>query len=248
MFSKEIENWPLVMVSALVFIIGELVYFRIAVRFGIIDQPNARSSHSLPVIRGGGVIFVLAVLTWFCLVGFKWPWFVVATLLIAVVGFFDDVFSLNSKVRLLAQTICITLIFVQLSPLSWPMWLTLIAGVVLVGTVNAFNFMDGINGITGAYSLVAIGTLTFINNRIIHFTDPLLLSLMTVSIIVFLFFNYRKSARCFAGDVGSVTIALVLIFFTTQLIIQTNNFLWPLLFLVYGTDSISTIADRIRKK
>ncbi|HCW09065.1 MAG TPA: UDP-GlcNAc--UDP-phosphate GlcNAc-1-phosphate transferase [Cytophagales bacterium] len=224
----------------------ELIYFKIADLYNIIDKPNERSSHVNPIIRGGGIIFVFAILLWYFATEL-WPWFVLATVMVAIISFLDDVTSLNVYVRFFFQFIALGLLFFQLWPLHWPFYFLVLAVPFCVGTINAFNFMDGINGITGVYSLVTIGSFWFINEQL-HFTSNSLLMYSAMGVLVFLFFNFRKTARCFAGDVGSVTMALILIFIILQLINATGNFLWPLLLLVYGTDSLVTIFSRLKRK
>ncbi len=227
---------------------AELFYFRIARKFRIVDHPNDRSSHVRPVIRGGGIIFFISIVFWFVQSGLAWPWFAAGTLIIAVVSFFDDITSLNPLVRVLVQLCAVLLLFTQLWPIHWPGYLLLLAVVMCIGTLNAFNFMDGINGITGIYALVTLVTFGYIQIYYQPFTDISLLIIMAIAVLIFLFFNFRVRARCFAGDVGSVTIAFVLIFILLQLIHVTHNLLWPLVFLVYGTDSIVTIVLRIRRR
>jgi UDP-N-acetylmuramyl pentapeptide phosphotransferase/UDP-N-acetylglucosamine-1-phosphate transferase len=233
---------------ALTLLVAELIYFRIAIRYNIVDKPNDRSSHVNHAIRGGGIIFIIAILIWFYTSNFLWPWFVLGACAIAVISFLDDVISLNQLVRFLVQLISVLLLFLQVWPICWPIYLLLIALIVCIGALNAFNFMDGINGITGVYALVALFTFGFIQQQIVSFTDIFLLGVVVLSVLIFLFFNFRQQARCFAGDIGSITIAFILIFFLLQLIQVTGNFLWPLLFLVYGTDSIVTIIYRLKRK
>ena len=245
MESNSWMGWGLV---SLALIIAELAYFRIADRFNVIDKPNERSSHAHPIIRGGGVIFLFGVLIWFFQNDFQYPWFALGVVLIAAISFTDDVTSLHPLIRFLFHLTAVLLIFFQLWPLPWPVYLLIVAAIVCIGTLNAFNFMDGINGITGVYALVTLISFVCIDRWVVQFTDTNLLVMIIVSVLIFLFFNFRKTAVCFAGDVGSVTIAFLLIFILLQLIRATGNFLWPLLFLVYGTDSIVTIVYRLRRK
>ena len=233
---------------ALILLVVELIYFRIAIRYSIIDKPNDRSSHVNHAIRGGGVIFIVSVLIWFYSREFLWPWFVVGAFAIAVVSFLDDVISLNPVVRFLVQLMAVLLLLLQIWPHTWPVYLVVIAVVVCIGALNAFNFMDGINGITGVYALVSLGSFAYIQVSQVSFTDLSLIITVSIAVLIFLFFNFRTNAQCFAGDVGSVTIAFVLIFLLLQLIYATQFFLWPLLFLVYGTDSIITIIYRIIRR
>ena len=226
----------------------ELVYFSIAEHFAILDKPNERSSHARPVVRGGGMIFVIALIFWFLWFGFQWPYFIAGVVGAGIISFMDDIKSQPPLLRFSIHFIAVLLIFFSIGLFSWPIWLWLPALIVCIGTMNAFNFMDGINGITGIYAIVTLGTFIYINELIVPFTDRDFLFVNTAAVLVFLFFNFRKRARCFAGDVGSVTIAFVLIFLLLQLIYKTENLLWVILFMVYGTDSVVTIIFRLRRK
>ena len=116
--------------------------------------------------------------------------------------------------------------------------------IVCVGIINAYNFMDGINGITGAYSLAVLIPLAVLNVRY-SFVDPALIFVMALSVLVFCFFNFRKWARCFAGDVGSVGIAFIILFILGRLIVATGDVQYLLLLGVYGIDTVLTIIHRI---
>lgn len=240
---------PILILYFVLFIALELVYFKIADRYNIIDKPNHRSSHSSITIRGGGIIFPLAVMAYSLTNGFQNLYFVIGLLTISTISFLDDILTLNNKVRLSVHLTSVLLLFFQwqLFSLSW-YWL-LIALIFVIATINAYNFMDGINGITGGYSLLTIATLYYINTQVIAFTSNELLIVVALSLIVFNFFNFRKKAKCFAGDVGSVSMAFIVVFFIGQLILTTQNLSYILLLLVYGTDTAFTVLFRkIRKE
>lgn len=242
---SEIIYWALI---SLLLFGSELVFFKIAEQFSIIDKPNQRSSHSIPVMRGGGIIFILAILAWFVSTDFPFYFFVAGSLLIAIISFLDDIISLNPLVRFFIHLVSVLLLLIQLWPISWPIYLLILSVIVIIGTLNTFNFMDGINGITGIYALVTLTTFAWIQTAILPFSTLSLIITVIISVLIFLFFNFRNKARCFAGDIGSISIAFILIFLLLQLIQSTNNFLWPLLFLVYGLDSIITILYRISRR
>ena len=105
--------------------------------------------------------------------------------------------------------------------------------------------MDGINGITGGYSLVILAALAYINKEVITFVEADFIYTVICSVLVFCFFNFRKKAKCFAGDVGSVGIAFILLFLIGRLIIGTGDFSWIVLLSVYGVDSVLTIIHRL---
>jgi len=239
---------PAILILFALFIM-ELAYFKIADHYNIIDKPNARSSHQAVTLRGGGIIFSLAVIIFFIVSDFQYFYFVIGLISIATISFLDDILTLKNKVRLSVHFVSVLFMFYQWQLFTQPWYYLAIALIFVIGTINAYNFMDGINGITGAYSLLATLTLYYINVKIVSFTSSDLLIILAFSLIVFNFFNFRKKAKCFAGDVGSVSIAFVLIFLIGQLILKTGNFGYILLFLFYGLDTASTIIFRkIRKE
>jgi UDP-GlcNAc:undecaprenyl-phosphate GlcNAc-1-phosphate transferase len=230
-------------VLLLLFLI-ELIYFKFATRFKITDRPNQRSSHSRETIRGGGIIFPLAMVLYFVFYNYHYPFFICGLILIATVSFLDDMVSLTSLQRILVHLISAGLLFMDCS--VEPILIIPIM-IVSIGALNIYNFMDGINGLTGAYSLVAFFTLLYINKDI-EFVSEGAIVYMILALAVFVFFNFRLTAICFAGDVGSISIAFILLFFIIQLVSKTGNMHYLLLILVYGLDSISTIVFRIFRK
>ena len=225
--------------------VAELFYFRIADKCNIIDKPNERSSHTSVTLRGGGVIFYFGALVYFLTSGFEYPWFMLALTLVTFISFVDDVHSTSRKLRLLFHFSAMGLMFWQWGLFSLPWWWIIIALIVCTGIINAYNFMDGINGITGGYSLVVLGGLAYINASIVPFVEPVFIYTVLCGVLVFCFFNFRKKAKCFAGDVGSVSIAFILLFLIGKLIIQTGDFSWIILLSVYGVDSVLTIIHRL---
>lgn len=225
----------------------ELLYFRIADRYNIIDKPNERSSHSQITLRGGGIIFYLAALLYFMWSGFQYPWFFLGLTMMTVVSFADDVLTLSNKARLLVHFGSVLLMGYELQIFTFPWYYLLIAFVVIVGVINAYNFMDGINGITASYSIAVCGLLLWVNTQI-HFIDQDLLWFSLIGIVVFSFFNFREKAKCFAGDVGSVSIAFIILFALGKLILQTGNLIYILFLTVYGIDAVWTILRRLYLK
>jgi len=226
----------------------QISYFRIADHFNIIDKPNERSSHSKITLRGGGIIFYVAVLFYFLLEGFSYPWFFVGLTLIAGISFADDIKPQSSRLRLLLHFAAMLFMFNQWGLFQLPWFFTLIALVFCTGVLNAYNFMDGINGITGGYSLVVVGSLWYINTFQITFIDNDLIYLVGMALLVFNFYNFRKKAKCFAGDVGAISIAFVLVFLFGMLILKTGDLSYILLLAIYGVDTILTIIHRLMLK
>ena len=225
--------------------LAELFYFRIADKCNIIDKPNERSSHTRITLRGGGIIFYFGVLTYFLTSHFEYPWFMLALTLITFISFVDDIRSTSQVLRLVFHFSAMALMFYQWGLFSLPWWTLFVALIVCTGIINAYNFMDGINGITGGYSLVVLVALAYINEAVVSFVEQDFILTVLCSVFVFNFFNFRKRAKCFAGDVGSVCIAFVLLFFIGKLVIRTEDFSWIILLAVYGVDSVLTIIHRL---
>ncbi len=224
----------------------ELAYFRVADRYNIIDKPNQRSSHSSVTLRGGGIIFLFGAWLFWLFFGFQYSWFLLGLTLIGAVSFADDVRSLPDSWRLVAQFAAMFLMFLQFGILNlhdW--WMVLVALVVCVGIINAYNFMDGINGITGGYSLAVVIPLIYLNAREEFISMPYLY-VAGLSLCVFCFFNFRKKAKCFAGDVGSISMAFIVLFALGRLILATGDFAYIVFLVVYGADTVLTICHRIQ--
>ena len=242
------------MVFALL-LLAELIYFKIADKFNIIDKPNERSSHSSIVLRGGGVIFSLAMVAWVvmmvvqgeCGVVMEYLPFLVGLLLVAGVSFWDDVKSLPDSVRLVVQFGAMALMFWSMGIMHWNMWwVVIIALVVCVGATNVINFMDGINGITAGYALAVLVPLMLLNKEL-AFVDTSFLVVAILGVLVFCIFNFRPKgkAKCFAGDVGSISIAFIMLFAIGRLVVQTQDVTYLIFLLVYGVDGCLTICHRI---
>jgi UDP-N-acetylmuramyl pentapeptide phosphotransferase/UDP-N-acetylglucosamine-1-phosphate transferase len=222
----------------------ELLYFKIADNYNIIDKPNHRSSHSKITIRGGGIIFPIAMLIAFVLGYTSWL-LTLAVVLVAVVSFIDDIKPLHQLPRFGSQIIAFLLVAYDLNLFVEALWILPLLLILLIGWINAFNFMDGINGISVLYALTAIVSFSVLP---VHQASlPLLIS-MGLSCLVFGFFNVRKSAKTFAGDVGSISLALFLGYFMIKTIVYTGQIGYLLFFSVYGIDAVITIITRIRKK
>lgn len=245
------NNWFAYLIIATILVVLELIYFKVADKYNIIDKPNERSSHTKIVLRGGGIIFVIALWIWSIVYGFEYPWMLAGVTLAAVVSFVDDIHSLPDSLRLVVQFVAMLMIFQEVGLLHWEMWWVIpIALIICVGATNIYNFMDGINGITGGYSIAVLLPLIIENEKLRiesgeGFVDSSLLIVIGLSLLVFCFFNFRTKAKCFAGDVGSISIALILLFCIGMLIMKTGDVTWAIFLMIYGIDGCMTIIHRI---
>lgn len=169
--------------------------------------------------------------------------------LIAFISFWDDVKGVGQKVRLLFHLLAMSCAFYMTEIYgTYPWWTILIAYVVFIGIVNAYNFMDGINGMTGFYSIAVLTSLMYVNYFVEPFVNSDFLRYPFLASVVFLFFNFRKRAKCFAGDVGSVAVAYWIVTLLLLLIIKTQDLIWIGFLLVYGIDTVLTILHRLYLK
>ena len=258
--------WYTYLFIAVLLLVAELIYFRIADKCNIIDKPNERSSHSTIVLRGGGVIFPISILVWMALQMVNGEWFmvkdylpfVVGLVLICGVSFWDDVKSLPDSVRLMAQFVAMALMFWSMFGFQnsgfmvldwyWRVAVIILALIVCVGASNIINFMDGINGITGAYAMASLIPLYILNNGVNGgFVDNSFIITMMLADVVFCYFNFRPrgKAKCFAGDVGSLGVAFILLFLIGCKVMQTGDITYLVFLVVYGVDGVLTICHRI---
>lgn len=230
-----------------ILLVSSFFYIKIAEYFNIIDKPNHRSSHTQSTIRGGGILFLISLILFYYLSGFQYTYFFFGTFLIAIVSFIDDLKTLSSLIRLPFQFIAILFILYELDLSLFSVYLIPFLLLLGVGFINVYNFMDGINGITGLYSISILIGFYLINNDVIG-VNPDLIIFLFLSILVFGYFNFRKSARFFAGDIGSITIAMCVFFIGFVLVKKTESPLVLFFVVVYGTDSIYTMLYRLKIK
>ena len=273
--------WITYGIIAVILVVAELIYFRIADKCNIIDKPNERSSHSTIVLRGGGIIFAISMVIW-SLTPFPspmgegsttlgiveyWP-FVVGLVLVCGVSFVDDIHSLPDSLRMVVQIASILLLFWSVGLFSVEslglsvesqLWSYVLMGLIViialffcVGATNIINFMDGINGITAAYAMAMLLPLALVNGAWLKvhgfgFIEPSYLIVAIIGVLVFSIFNFRPKgkAKCFAGDVGSIGIAFIILFALGRLMVATGDVSYIVFFLLYGVDGTMTIIHRI---
>lgn len=236
---------PEVFIIAIVLLVAIYIYIAIAEKYNIIDKPNERSSHSTPTIRGGGIIFPVAVLLYGIFNSFQLPYLIVSVLMTGIVSFIDDLRNVPSPIRFTIHILATLLVLYEANAYTLPIVVIILAFIFVVGMINAFNFMDGINGITGFYAIAVILPLLLSEtNKSIIALEVIVL----IALVIFLVFNARKQARCFAGDVGSVTIAVIVCFLIARRISFTNNYMYLAFVVLYLVDTGLTLIQRALAK
>lgn len=232
----------------LILLLLALIYHKLALKFNIVDQPNHRSSHIHTTVRGGGILFPFAVIFWWMAFDFHHTWMIIGIIWVATISLLDDIYTISSKIRFAVQFLALTMAFYDLEVFSQINWITLpILYFICLAVINGVNFMDGINGITGLYGLVFLGSILAVNIYTGIF-DQYLVRYEILAICVFLIFNLRKKALMFAGDIGSISLAYVMIYLLIQWYLHSGSWTVILFLLIYGLDSAITIFDRIRKR
>lgn len=223
-----------------------LIYLRLAKRYSLFDTPNERSSHSNITIRGGGVIFLAAIIIYLLITGGNYLMILSGALMLGLISFIDDIKDLSAKLRLGLHFIIILAVLNELGLLTFSLILPVLLFYFL-WLMNAYNFMDGINGITFSNTFSHLLALSWASHQAGYLDRNLLITLLIAN-AVFGFFNFRKRAVCFLGDVGSIPLGFMLIAFTLMLVVDSGT-LDPLVFFtVYMLDSGWTIAQRLLNK
>ena len=232
-------------------------------RFGVVDKPNARSSHDIPTARGGGIALVLVILVAMLWLAARHQSYLVGLALIffglAAISFWDDLRSLSPASRFGAQVIAASaalLWLVTIVPSGGTMvgadhiGFLIISFIWVVGYMNAFNFMDGINGLAGGQALVtAFSTAILAHSAGLPWTHPaLFLALVVTAASAGLLPHNFPRAKVFMGDVGSVSLGFLLAVITVWIARDTSWWMLPWLGLLHANfvlDTAITMARRV---
>lgn len=226
-----------------ILIISAITYLKLASKYKIIDKPNKRSSHTKITVRGGGILFPLAVLLFYVLNDFQYTFFVLGTCILAIISFLDDIYSLSSKLRFSIQLLGVLLLLHQVGLPYFPIHMYILFLIVALGFINVYNFMDGINGITGLYALAVTSIYLIINHKE-NFIDQDILIYLSIAILIFGFYNFRTKALFFAGDIGSISLGFFIVFLLFSAVTQLEAPIFILSIFIYGTDGACTMLYR----
>ena len=165
--------------------------------------------------------------------------------IMALTSFADDIHSISPRIRLVLQFAAMMVMLYESRVFDLHFQQMLILSVACVGAINIYNFLDGVNGMTGGYSLVVLLSLLYINNNYSEFIDNDLLIYALMADVIFSAFNFRRNAVCFAGDVGSLSMGFIVIFLLLKLMFRNAHMHWISLVSVYLVDGGLTILHRI---
>ena len=242
-------NWIYLIYFGFLYAGMVLLYIMIAKKLQLTDVPSARSSHRDITITGAGFIFPIAFFLPLALTGefIHYRSTIAGLLLISLVSFADDLKSVHPVIRVTVQVIAVSLLLWQTGGLfKMKTWQIVPGFILVVGIINSYNFMDGINGMNALYSLSMMGILAIIRlSGILFLPVPEVFYSLIAALLAFSLFNVRKKALCFSGDIGSISIAYIVSLMIIQVMIATDSAVWILLFGVYGLDSVGTIVLRL---
>ncbi len=245
------------LIAPVCFIIFTLMYIRIAHFYKIYDHPVGRSSHVNRTITGFGVFVLFGLL----LYSIAFPYtlksfFIIGLLMISTISYIDDLVFVKHFIRLVFQIFALTLMAIEL-PFNYMMdfeKLPLIIAIVIlgIGVLNAFNFMDGINGMLGLTNLVILLSFLWLNSNSVDINgNPIsfirneFLYTYIIGVSIFLGLNLRRKAIVFAGDTGSIALAFIILYLMLNLIFKTGNYAYFLLFAVFGIDAGLTVIFKL---
>ena len=218
---------PFLMGAALVLFLVPPVR-TVLMKLGLVDQPSARRINKKPVPRGGGVALcagtVCTDLLWRMATRSYAPWtspeqyrmFLLASALIVFVGFIDDAFDLKPLLKLIGQIAVALLLYASGISLGEAVWFDvppLIDCAITLGwyviIINAFNLIDGMDGLASGLALIgSIGLAVCLIGRG-KINDALPLVILAGGCLGFLRYNFNP-ASIFLGDCGSMYLGLVL--------------------------------------
>lgn len=236
-------------IIAFILVAAELLYVFIARRLKIGNEVTPRSSHSRFCITGGGVIFYVSILLFILFNCAKLPetfhYMAVGASVLAIVSFYDDLRNISPLVRLIVHFVVVAMTFYEIFVNGYYeiYLLILICG---VGFINAFNFMDGINGILSGYTLVTLSSILISFELLPHAGSMMsFIFVLLIATTIFGVFNFRKNAICFAGDVGAIVMGYVIMYLIVELILSTSDATYIVFLIVYAVDAVYTIFQRL---
>lgn len=235
-----------------------LIIKNIAIKKSLVDIPNERSSHTVPTPHGGGIAIAV---TWF--IGISYLYFtgdinttlyysLIIGSMISLVSYFDDLYNLSAKTRLIVQAFValsgiyclgglekIDLFFIVIEN---HVITNIFAFLIIIWFINLYNFLDGIDGYAGSEAVfLSIGGFLLFGGS--HFL------VLVAAVLGFLVWNWHR-AKIFMGDVGSTLLGYNVAIFTIYYANQesSNLWIWIILFGLFWFDATLTLFRRYKNK
>ena len=215
--------------------------------FGLLDEPNHRSSHSKATPKGGGIGILAALVI--AVIGLKLNFLVwLPAVALSLVSFYGDRLHMSAKLRLALQFACAGFTVWTVVPSGMTtVWLIIFFSFFIVGTANYYNFMDGINGIAGITGLAGFGLLACYSWNLSGELSNLCMSI-AAGCLGFLPFNLPR-ARVFMGDVGSILLGFVFAAVVMMLADSVASFICLASFIFpYYADELISVLIRLKKR
>lgn len=208
-----------------------------------LDRPNTRSSHQSVTLRGLGIAFLpIVVLAW--MLQYLTGWQCIGILFAGFTGLAADFEWMPPLHRLLLYVIACILFLSGSSWFGYQGWWLPVLLVGLLIWINLFNFMDGVNGMMALNSLVSLVTYLLLPElKAFYGFIGLIIGLTTM----YAFFNVRKKALAFAGDVGSIVLSICVALPMLLAISKSGNWWYLMFFCLYITDAGFTLLKRFFK-
>jgi UDP-N-acetylmuramyl pentapeptide phosphotransferase/UDP-N-acetylglucosamine-1-phosphate transferase len=242
-------TWLEIVLWLLFWIALAVVYIYLARHYNIVDHPNHRSSHHHVTIRGGGIVFWIGLMVSTLMFNHFSIEFAAAVGLLGLASFIDDLVSIPALTRILIQFLSVLLLFWfnsyfhSLFELSW--MVIPIVFIVIIGSMNIYNFMDGINGLSVCYTLLGLLSLMFFDPEKAPLYIFIALPLLAMSV-----FNVRPKGKAsfFSGDIGSITAGFTLVYCILLVGIRESSIVYLSLIFIYLIDGGWTIIIRMLNK
>ena len=243
----------------IVLLLSLQVYFPFARKRNMLAGVNHRSSHTKPVITGAGFIFFFSYVIYAGYLFFTssepFPWcFFAGMTMLSAISFVDDLEEVWFLWRLLVQIVATFLMMLQV--LMETQTMNVIPSVTLwiavfmawgfsIGLLNMYNFMDGLNGMLGSLILSSLVPMWLINNYVRTYAANELFYFTLIPTLIFMFYNARKQAKCFSGDVGAIAVGFTMTYLLIKLMVETSNFVYLAMYTMIFVEAGLTIVQRL---
>lgn len=235
-----------------ILVLAESLYIPIAKYFKIGSIVTPRSSHKEFKVSGGGIIFYIATVLFYIFYPNQIPQqyliLILGASILAFISFVDDIRNITPWLRLITHIAVVVVLYKSLF-INGHYDIFLLLLICGVGFINAYNFMDGINGLLAGYSLVTLASLLYCYKYIYNIQNSYyyedFIIILIWAVIIFSFLNFRKNAICFSGDVGAIVMGFLILYLFAELILSTSEASVIVFLIVYAIDSVFTILQRL---